>query len=266
MEITADHKHVFRESTIKDYEVCIECGTYHSTAQVEPSLIYETDYWDTGDSATGRSTIEQQSQNFECIDDCGISKSNRIMQFVPDGGKVALEIACAPGNILKRLIEKGYEAWGIEPNSKYLEFICNKAPNSKVIHGYFPQVFNQGEHDLYDCIVALDVMEHTDDFKGFFMAVNRLLKDGGTAVAMSPIILTDGLYRKIDFNHPDEHCYIHSQAYLEPYLNSIFGEVKFQRWIVGHEIITMKKKSIYYQEGERYDFELCSDYGLKNDK
>ena len=239
MVITSDHKHIFTQSTIKDYEVC-DCGTFHSTAQVEPSLIYESDYWDTGDGKTGRSTIEQQVSNFNCIDDCGISKADRIMQFVPDG-KIALEIACSPGVILKRLIDKGYEAWGIEPSDKYLEFICNQAPNSKVIHGYFPQVFNEGEHDLFDCIVALDVMEHIDDFKGFFMAVNRLLRDGGTAVVMSPVILTDGLYRKIDFNHPDEHCWIHSQAYLEPYLNSIFGEVKFQRWIVGHELIIIKK-------------------------
>jgi len=263
MEIGYDHKHVFRESTKKGYEVCIECGTYHSVAQVEPKVIYEDNaYW--GDDS-GRSTLDQQISNMTCTDECGISKVDRVLQFVPDG-KVALEIACAPGIILKTLIERGYEAYGIEPSLNYIEPICKAAHNAKVIHGYFPQVFNKGEHDLFDCIIALDVMEHIEDFDLFFKYINKLLKDGGTAIIMSPIILDkDKLIKDTDFI-PAEHCWLFSQAYLEPYLKSIFDEVQFTRWICGHELVIFKKKNIYYSEGERYDFELCSDYGLKNDK
>jgi len=262
MEIGYDHKHVFRESTRKGYEVCIECGTYHSVAQVEPKVIYEDNaYW--GEDS-GRSTLDQQISNMTCTDECGISKVDRVMQFVPDG-KVALEIACAPGIILKTLIERGYEAYGIEPSLNYIEPICKIAPNAKVIHGYFPQVFNQGEHDLFDCIIGLDVYEHLDNGDGFIKAIHTLLKDGGTAILMSPIIYEDGLIRSGEFK-PDEHAWIYSKKYLEPYLKNIFHEVKFSRWIVSHEIIILTKKNIYYGEGERYDFELCSDYGLKNDK
>jgi 2-polyprenyl-3-methyl-5-hydroxy-6-metoxy-1,4-benzoquinol methylase len=241
MIITASHIHSFKLSEINNYEVCTECESYHSTAQVDPKVIYEeNDYWDEGDGKTGRSTIEQQVSNFNCIDDCGISKADMVMQFVPDGKK-ALEIACSPGVILKRLTDKGYEATGIEPNVKYIQFIINQAPKSKVIHGFFPQIFSNVEHDLFDCIVGLDIMEHINDYDGFFKVTHRLLTDGGMAIFMSPIILADGLYRKIDFDHPDEHCWIHSQKFLEPYLKSIFSEVEFKRWIVGHEIIICKK-------------------------
>jgi len=263
MDITADHQHNFRESTIKDYEVCIDCGTYHSVAQVEPKAIYEDNaYWGDG---SGRSTLEQQISNMTCTDECGISKVDRVLQFVPKGNSV-LEIACAPSIMLKKLSEYGYtDVWGIEPSLSYIPFICENAPTAKVIHGYFPQVFNQGEHDLFDCIVGLDVYEHLNDGDGFIKAIHRLLKDGGTAILMSPIIYEDGLIRDDEFK-PDEHAWIYSKKYLEPYLKNIFHEVKFSRWIVSHEIIILTKKNIYYSEGERYDFELCSDYGLKNDK
>lgn len=262
MNITADHKHNFRESTKKGYEVCIECGAYHSIQQLPPDEIYVNKaYW--GENS-GRSTLEQQISNMTCTDECGISKVDRVMQFVPDG-KVALEIACAPGIMLKKLIERGYEAFGIEPSLNYIEFIANTAIGSKIIHGYFPKVFNQGEHDLFDCIIAMDVAEHVDDYQMFFMAINRLLRNGGTAIIVSPIIYEDGLIRTGEFR-ADEHAWIFTKKYLEPYLKSIFNEVKFSRWIVSHEIIILRKQSLEYGEGERYDFELCSDYGLKNDK
>jgi len=239
--ITADHKHVFRESTIADYEVCIECGSYHSTNQIDPKIIYEeNDYWDTGDGKTGRSNLKDQISNLTCIDECGISKVDRVMQFVPNG-EYALEIAAAPGIMLKTLSDKFRVTVGIEPSEKYLKFIKDTSPKSNILHGYFPQVFDNGEHDLFDCIVGLDIMEHVDDYDTFFKSTHTLLKDNGVAIFMSPIILEDGLYRQRDFDHPDEHCWIHTQKYLNPYLKGIFSNVKFSRWICGHEIIILTK-------------------------
>lgn len=243
MEIKPDHKHNFRESTIPDYEVCIECGTYHSTNQVSPEILYvEQKYWDEGDGSTGRSTIEQQVSNFNCIDDCGISKADRIMQFVPDGGKAALEIAASPGVILQRLIDKGYDTWGIEPSDRYIPFICSQAPQAKVIHGFFPQVFTEDQSNIFTVIIGCDIFEHIQDYDGFLRAVYRLLTDGGTAIFMSPLILDDGdgFVRKRDFE-PSQHCWIHSEKYLKPYLQEMFTEVKFTTWICGHNLIIVKK-------------------------
>ncbi len=259
--ITADHIHKFTLSDKEGYEVCLECGTYHSIAQVDPKEIYEVKpYW--GEDSN-RSTLDQQISNITCLDECGVSKVDRVLQFVPKYGKIALEIACAPGEVLRRLSEIGYTAIGIEPSVNYIEPILKHAPLSRVIHGYFPQVFGQGEHNLFDCIIGLDVMEHCEDYKGFFKAVHRLLVNGGTAIIMSPIIYEDGFIRQGEFK-PDEHAWIFTKKYLEPYLNSIFSEVKFSRWIVSHELIILKKQTLEYGEGERYDFELSGDYGLKN--
>lgn len=233
------HIHKFIEAEFKGYEKCTDCGSYHSIAQVDPKVIYEEkNYWGDG---TGRSTLEQQVENFNCIDDCGISKADRIFQFVPNGN-AAIEIACAPGVLLNRFVDKGYvDVFGIEPSVKYIDFICNQAPKSKVINGYFPEATQPFKDNLFDCIVGSDVMEHCDNYDAYFKEAHRILKVGGTMITMSPIILTDGLYRKIDFDFPDQHCWIHSQTFLEPYLKEMFSHVEFRRWICGHELIICKK-------------------------
>lgn len=236
------HEHIFEKSTKYDnYEVCIDCGTFHSTAQIDPKIIYENNYWDEGDGKTGRSTIEQQVSNFNCIDDCGISKADRVMQFVPKG-EIAIEAACAPGVILNRLLQFGYSnVIGVEPNQKYIQFICNQAPGANVIHGYFPQVFSTEASEFADCFLALDLAEHIEDYDNFFKSIHRILKPGGTAIIMSPIILSDGLLRHRDMEHPGEHCWIWTEIFLSTYLKSIFKEVEFRRWLVGHEIVCLKK-------------------------
>jgi 2-polyprenyl-3-methyl-5-hydroxy-6-metoxy-1,4-benzoquinol methylase len=235
------HTHIFRQSKFKDYEICEDCGSYHSIAQVDPKEIYEIkNYWGDG---TGRSTLDQQISNMTCTDECGISKVDRIMQFVPMGGRVAMEIACAPGEILRRLLNYGYfEVIGIEPSEKYIEYICNHAKGAVVAKGYYPQIIRADMSNVYDVIIGSDVMEHIEDYDSFFRTTQRVLVSGGKAIFMSPIILNeDGLYRTRDFEHPDEHCWVHTQKFLEPYLKEMFSEVKFTRWIVGHEMIILTK-------------------------
>ena len=232
------HEHIFTSCDKDGYEYCEGCGTYHSIAQVDPVELYENqEYWSYDNK---RSKIEEQISNLTCTDECGISKVDRIFQFVPETGRNALEIACAPGVMLNMLTERGFETVGIEPSERYVQFISNQAPKARVIRGYFPQVFGNELSDFFDVIIGSDIMEHIEDYKGFFDGIHRLLVQGGTAIFMSPIILEDGLYRERDLK-ADEHCWIHSKKYLEPYLQSMFSEVKFAFWILGHNIIILKK-------------------------
>ena len=227
------HQHTFIKSNKEGYEVCRDCGSYHSIAQVNPKILYEeNNYWGDG---TGRSGLPDQCENLLSTDECGISKVDRVLQFVPHG-KRCLEIACAPGIMLKKLSERFDEAYGIEPSEKYIDFICKTASQAKVIQGYFPEVTKPIPDGSFDCIVGLDVMEHCNDYDSYFEEVYRLLSYGGTTVMMSPIILNDGLVKESDFR-PMEHAWIHSQKFLEPYLNKMFAHIEFDIWIQGHEII-----------------------------
>lgn len=232
------HQHRFTPSNKKGYEICMDCGTYHSIAPLTPKEIYEdNEYWG-GDS--GRSTLEQQCQNLTCLDECGISKIDRVLQFVPKRGKNFLEIACAPGELLRQMVDRNFEVFGIEPSMQYIDFICRHAPDAKVLQGYFPEVTKESNPNIFDCIVGMDVFEHAPDYDAFIKEIHRLLIPGGTAILMSPIIYEDGLIRESEFR-PDEHIWIFTKKFLKPYLESMFSEVEFRRWIVSHEIVILKK-------------------------
>jgi len=231
------HEHIFIPSDKENYEVCQDCGTYHSLAPGNPVELYEVnEYWTYDEH---RSKPEEQVLNLQCTDDCGISKVDRVLQFVPKG-KTALEIGCFPGVLLKKLMERGYDAYGIEPSPRWIEFICRQAPNATIIKGFFPEVLAPSDDELFDCIVGMDIFEHVSDSDKFMREVHRLLVPGGTAIFMSPIILEDGFMRDRDFK-ADEHVWIYTKKLLEPYLQSIFSEVKFARWIVAHELVIVKK-------------------------
>lgn len=235
------HQHTFIESNKDGYCVCSDCGTYKSFLLLPPDEIYiKKDYWDTGDGATGRSTIDQQISNMTCTDECGISKIDRVLQFVPKRGKNVLEIAAAPGIMLKKLLERNFNVWGIEPKEEYCKYIKEQAPEANVVCGYFPQITKESQPNIFDCIIGMDVWEHCSDPDAFIKEIHRLLIPGGTAILMSPIIYEDGFIRQGEFK-PDEHAWIFTKKFLEPYLKNIFSDVKFSRWIPSHEILILKK-------------------------
>jgi 2-polyprenyl-3-methyl-5-hydroxy-6-metoxy-1,4-benzoquinol methylase len=228
------HQHNFILSDKEGYEICTECKSYHSIAQKPPSEIYENNYWNQPD----RSTFEDQRHNLTESETCGISKVDKIMQYIPE--RTVLEIGAAPGELLKRLGESGYTAYGIEPDAQYIQPILNVAPLSRVIQGYFPDVFD-GINMQFDYIVAMDVFEHVDEYRRFLSEIKRLLKVGGSAIIMSPIIFEDGLYRECDFKVPEQHAWIFTKEYLQEYLGAMFSSVVFDRWQNGHELFIVTK-------------------------
>lgn len=238
------HQHDFIPSTeYKDYEVCTECGSYHSTALAPYDDVYvKSDYWDTGDGKTGRSTIDQQYDNFLCTDDCGISKADRVLQFVPKRGKNVLEVACSPGAMMQKLLDLNYQVYGIEPRKEYCEYLANKVQGANIVCGYFPEATKSCVPCTFDCIICLDVFEHFDDSQSFLDEIHRLLIPNGTAIIMSPIIDNeDGFLRRRDMDYPEQHAWIYSQRFLEPYLKEMFSHVEFRNWIIGHTLIILKK-------------------------
>lgn len=235
--LICENGHMFVPSDKKDYEQCTVCGTYHSINQTPPNILYEEEeYW----NGTTRNTFVHQGYNMLETETCGISKVDKVFQYVKRGQSV-LEIACAPGELLKKFTEGGYtQVYGIEPSERYLKDILGVAQKANILLGYFPDVTKNSPEGIFDVIVGMDVFEHVEAYKLFINEIHRILRVGGTAILMSPIIFEDGLYRDIDFV-PIEHCYIHTKKYLDPYLKSMFHAVEWDRWIVGHELIIMTK-------------------------
>lgn len=228
------HQHRFYPSTHKGYEVC-ECGTYHSTQLLPREEVYENNYWN-GDT---RSLLKDQVINLTEENTCGISKIDKVLSYIGTGD--VLEIACAPGILMNKLWEKGNYVVGIEPDAKNIseiKRIAGEMPH--IIQGYFPECLMGKSAFPFQYVIALDVVEHIEYYELFIKAAHYHLKPGGKFIFMSPIILNDGLYRFKDFV-PAEHAHIFSKRYLKEFLGSIFSEVIFDRWKIGHEMVIAVK-------------------------
>lgn len=230
--------HKFVKSDKEGYEVCTVCGSFHSVAQDPPELIYETEeYWSYDNH---RSKFEEQIKNLNEQEGTGISKIDIILKHIPDDAEIVLEGGCAPGELLRRLVENGITAIGIEPSLRYIEPILKQAPGSHVIHGYFPQVFSDEAKELFNCLVFMDCFEHIDDTDRFIETAHRLLKPNGVLICMSPIILLDGKCRERDFI-PREHSWVYHYNFLDPYLKHKFRSVVWDKWVDGHEMFVATK-------------------------
>lgn len=228
------HAHAFSPSSHPDYNVC-ECGTMHRLGEVDYDAFYLQQYWDR----EGYSNLEAQIYNVcEYRNEAGESKIESVLKHIPNGHR-AVEIACAPGSLLKSLTERFDYVTGVEYDRSYehrIRAICGHKPD--LIFKPFPEATKIMPSHSCDAVIGLDVAEHVEDTDGFFREVHRLLKLTGTAILMAPILLEDGLFREID-RHP-EHVWLYSKEFLQSYLSESFEEVSFGRWVTGHEYVVLR--------------------------
>lgn len=223
------HIHQFEPSEKQGYEKC-SCGTYHSTELLSPEELYLNGYWGP---EHGRSTMDEQVYNLLEVQSNPVSKVEKILSYAK--GDTLLEIGCAPGILLRIAKQKGMSVLGIEPDNKNIPDITRISGVNEIFYGFFPEALS-GFVGKLDNIIAMDVLEHIEDYDSFIRAAHNLLNPLGRFIFMSPIIFEDGRYRSRDFI-AKEHAWIFSQDFLKEYLESIFSKVFFARWIVGHEVV-----------------------------
>ena len=232
-----DH-HIFEPSHREGYERCVSCGSWHSTSLKKRELLYENDYWSHDN---GRSTLYEQVYNLTEKETNRLSKIESVLWYAQNPGRL-LEIGAAPGILIRTAKEMGHDVIGIEPDIKNVLGIKKVTGyDVKIEVGYFPDCIDS-LYKPFDYIVAMDVLEHVEDYSSFIRSVYSLLRDGGRFIFMSPILLEDQKLRDRDFKS-DEHAWIFSVGFIRDFLQSVgFDILAESRWIVGHEIIVAFKK------------------------
>ncbi len=237
-------RHTFFPCDVPQYERCSICGTYHSLGALDPKEIYDKDYWS---EKWGHGTIQDQNYNVEKHLENGVSKNEFVISLIWDRDRTAaLEIACSPGSLLKRLHELDYLGVnGIEVDPAYEKEILEMAHYSNIglEFGYFPEVTKGHEPGRNSLVLGLDIFEHAHDPEAFLAECHRLLKPNGQLLLMMPMVEISGRRNLPDrFFHPIEHVYIHSQDHiLRLLLDHGFTAIKFDRWTAGHETVTARK-------------------------
>lgn len=227
------HLHGFGpHPTAPDYEVCESCGSMHRIKNVAHDDVYASGYWDR----PGYSTIQEQVHNVSVhTNGAGVTKCEAVLKYAKEGD-AALEIACAPGAMLRLLRAKYQHVVGIEYDSRYRQQIAEVvAGHAAVVYGAFPEVSSKWPPASYDFICGMDVFEHIEDGEKFLSEIMRLLKPSGTVVLMMPMVSKEGTFRESDAH--SEHVWLYSEKFLKQWFGSNFKKVQFDTWLEGHNII-----------------------------
>lgn len=193
-----------------------------------PAFDYSAPYW----GKDGRSTLEEQRFNVHGFqNENGMTKSENVLLHCI--GTSILEIGCAPGSFLRYAVEQGFECMGIAPE-KGLSSVINAHCGCPVVEGFFPDAIKDSDK-LFDNVVAMDVMEHILDGKGFVENCMKRLNPNGRLILMIPMLTDEDEFRPQDFC--DEHVVIYHKKHLEEWLKPVL----FDKWIEGHHLVIVEK-------------------------
>lgn len=206
-------------------------GSYKSNCFGNPQEIYLDNYWS---NENNRSTIHQQIGNVQ-------EKNELVKKELRYIGKF-LEIACAPGLLMRDVSEYYESVTGIEVDPKFISQIKEIAPNSEIIEGYFPAVTAHLDDNLFHDIVALDVIEHVEDGQGFVNECSRLLVSGGKLIIQAPILMSNEYELPEHQFNEIEHIWIYHIDHLKAMARKAgMAHVSSSVWKAGHEQVTFIK-------------------------
>lgn len=101
--------------------------------------------------------------------------ASALNRTLSNDGRV-LEIAANDGSLVRALIDQGLDCSGIDPAENIV--IEAQRRGLPVQLGYWPDACNK-PHDLFDAIIALNVLAHVDNPLAFLRACNSNLKKDG---------------------------------------------------------------------------------------
>jgi SAM-dependent methyltransferase len=106
-----------------------------------------------------------------------------------------LDIGCGTGNLLKEVLQMGYQVLGVEPDVKAYKQACSLVGTENVYLGLMD--YSVAPNQSFDVVSTLDVLEHIppEQLADFARLIYSKLKPGGIWVIKVPS--KDGLYFKV---------------------------------------------------------------------
>ncbi len=126
-----------------------------------------------------------------------------------------LDAGCGTGQMTKQLEEIGH-AVGLDSANEAIEYARSRGVERLVRGSITDPPFADGS---FDCVLALDVIEHVDDDMGILTSLYEVIKPGGHLIITVPAF--DALWSEHDeINH-------HKRRYRSPQLRRLMEEAGF---------------------------------------
>ncbi|MDX2195743.1 MAG: methyltransferase domain-containing protein [Cytophagales bacterium] len=96
-----------------------------------------------------------------------------------------LEAGCGEGRGISTIMPHIAHYTALDKNAVLLQYLQSQYPDYKFIHTTFPP-FHSIESNMFDCVVAFQVIEHIADDNMFVKEIHRVLKPGGNLIISTP--------------------------------------------------------------------------------
>lgn len=129
--------------------------------------------------------------NYTCgyEDTACVASKTRFQYFLdrlpfPRAGRI-IDIGCASGRFLQMAAERGYEAEGLDVDSRFVA-LARAAGLSGVSQGVLDEEFARKRRDAYDAVSIMEILEHVADPIDFLRLCRDILKPGGRLLVSVP--------------------------------------------------------------------------------
>jgi SAM-dependent methyltransferase len=143
------------------------------------------------------------------------------------GGRL-LDVGCAAGFLLESAAERGFEAWGVDPNPEAVA-LARRRHGDRVRLGSLEE--GAFEAERFDVVTLVDVFEHVLDPSALLAEVRRRLVPGGILAAVMPNAAS-GMRRLLGRRWPHyapEHVYYWTPSSLGRFLSDRGWELRLLR-------------------------------------
>ena len=164
---------------------CCNCGMVHLSPRMTLSEL-EKFYSQNQFSEKFRGSATPNESIMAAREQRALKKMALIenyLAFVPEGS--VLEIGCSSGYLLRNLRNKGYNVYGVDPSDGFVQYASDNY-KLDVVSGMYPDAVPNEWGNSFAVIIALHVLEHTDDPAYILGSVLGMLAKGGLLMLEVP--------------------------------------------------------------------------------
>ncbi|MAH97802.1 MAG: hypothetical protein CMA12_00425 [Euryarchaeota archaeon] len=183
-----------------------------------------------------------------------VNKNNRKIKI--------LDWGCGRGELVKFLIDMGYDAYGVELNSskkKNYKSTLKKINSNKKIFFINEKNETNFPDKFFDLVITNQVIEHISNKNRFIYELGRILKKGGYSYNILP-----AKYRinEVHYNMPFVHWMPKNK--LRKYLIFFFNFFKFYHWDECKKLSFRGQVNYYFNYSIKKTYYLNADDLFKN--
>ena len=159
---------------------CLDCGLVYVTPRLKSevtSALYENGRFAYSQKHLYLPTAEYRKKRFFS------ERMDSIEQYFPNKGKI-LDIGSSTGHFLLEAVERGWEGYGVEPNSFVAEYAQKTLGLTHIFNGFLEEA--DFSPSSFEAVTLWDLLEHLPDPLSVLREVVTVLKKGGILFVYVP--------------------------------------------------------------------------------